>query len=177
MMVIMAETAVFGEWVVSFGWGETAVCHFIPTCPKSTMLAEVNRVQGGRIQMKQSQKPTNLILVLRWTARLGSLLSLAFLLLFFFGEELNFGQLTSAEIVGLLFFPVGITVGMLLGWRWETLGGAVTVLSLLAFYKVMYATSGRFPEGIWFALFALPGLFFLYCGLSHRQSTRTIRTV
>ncbi len=127
--------------------------------------------------MNQSQKPTKLILVLRWAARLGSLLSLAFLLLFFFGEKMNFGQLPPSEIVGLLFFPVGITVGMLLGWRWETLGGAVTVLSLLAFYKVMYAASGRFPEGIWFALFALPGLFFLYCGLSRRQSTRTIRMV
>ncbi len=48
MMVIMAETAVFGEWVVSFGQGETAVCHFIPRSPKSTMLVEVNRVQGRR---------------------------------------------------------------------------------------------------------------------------------
>lgn len=127
--------------------------------------------------MNQSQKPTRLIFYLRWVARLGSLLSLAFLLLFFFGEEMNFSQLTNSEIVGLLFFPVGITVGMLLGWRWETVGGALTVLSLLAFYKVMYAASGRFPEGIWFALFALPGLLFLYCGLSRRQSTRTIRMV
>jgi hypothetical protein len=64
---------------------------------------------------------------------------------------------------------------MLLGWRWETLGGAVTVLSLLAFYKVMYAASGRFPEGIWFALFALPGLLFLYCGLCNRQPTHKMR--
>ncbi|MBK8900531.1 MAG: hypothetical protein IPM53_05065 [Anaerolineaceae bacterium] len=127
--------------------------------------------------MNQLQKPTTLILVLRWVARLGSFVSLTFLLFFFFGQEMNFNQLTTSEIVGLLFFPVGITVGMLLGWRWETLGGAVTVLSLLAFYKVMYAASGRFPNGIWFALFALPGLIFLYCGLSRHQSTRIIRTV
>lgn len=173
----MDDTAVFGEWMVSFGWGETAVCHFIPLCPKSTMTGEVNWVQGGRIQMNQLQKTSKLIVVLRWVARLGSLVSLAFLLLFFFGEEMNLSQLTTAEILGLLFFPVGITVGMLLGWHWETLGGAVTVLSLLAFYKVMYAASGRFPEGIWFALFALPGLLFLYCGLSRRHTTRIIRTV
>jgi len=177
MAIIMADTAVFGEWVVSFGWGETAVCHFIPICPKRTMTGEVNRVQGGRNQMKQAQKSTKLILVLRWMARLGSLVSLAFLLLFFFGEEMHLSQLTTADILGLLFFPVGVTVGMLLGWRRETLGGAVTVLSLLAFYKVMYAASGRFPDGIWFALFALPGLLFLYCGLSRRQTTRIIRTV
>lgn len=127
--------------------------------------------------MNQSQKPTTIIVVLRWVARLGSLLSVAFLLLIFFGEEMNVSQLARSEILGLLFFPVGVTVGLLLGWRWETLGGAVTVLSLLAFYKVMYAANGRFPEGIWFALFALPGLFFLYCGLRRRQSPRTIRMV
>lgn len=127
--------------------------------------------------MNQSQKPTTLIVVLRWVARLGSLLSVAFLLLIFFGEEMNVSQLARSEILGLLFFPVGVTVGLLLGWRWETLGGAVTVLSLLAFYKVMYAANGRFPEGIWFGLFALPGLFFLYCGLHSKPTTRTIRMV
>ena len=127
--------------------------------------------------MNRRQKPTKLVLILRWAARLGSLISLAFMLLIFFGEEMKVSQLTAAEILGLLFFPVGVTVGMLLGWRWETIGGAVTIVSLLAFYKVMYAASGRFPEGIWFGLFALPGLFFLYCGLHSQQATRTIRMV
>ena len=177
MAIIMADTAVFGEWVVRFSGRETAVCHFMARSPKSTMLAEVHQVQGRRIEMNQPQSPTRLVLILRWIARLGSFVSLTFLLFFFFGEEMNFYQLATSEIVGLLFFPVGITVGMLLGWRWETLGGTVTVLSLLAFYKVMYAASGRFPDGIWFALFALPGLIFLYCGLSRRHSTHTIRTV
>ena len=68
--------------------------------------------------------PNRFITLLRWLARLSSLVSLAFLLLFFFGEEMTFAQLTSSEILGLLFFPIGITVGMLLGWRWEVLGAA-----------------------------------------------------
>jgi hypothetical protein len=107
---------------------------------------------------------------LRWVARLSSLVSMA-LLLFLFGEGINPSQLTASEVLGLLFFPFGVVVGLLLGWRWETLGGAVTLLSLLAFYKVMYAANGRFPEGIWFALFALPGLLFLYCGLCSNNTT------
>ena len=117
--------------------------------------------------------PNRFITLLRWLARLSSLVSLAFLLLFFFGEEMTFAQLTSSEILGLLFFPIGITVGMLLGWRWEVLGGCLTVLSLLAFYKVMYAANGRFPEGIWFSLFAFPGLIFLFCGLCNKKAPTT----
>jgi hypothetical protein len=125
--------------------------------------------------MNRLHKSKQLISILRWLARLGSLVSVVLLLLFLFGEGLHPSQLTLTEVVGLLFFPIGVMVGMLLGWRWETPGGAVTVLSLLAFYKVMYAASGRFPEGIWFALFALPGLLFLYCGLCNRQPTHKMR--
>ncbi|WP_420643585.1 DUF7670 domain-containing protein [Candidatus Leptofilum sp.] len=121
------------------------------------------------------QKSKQRVLIVRWLARLGSLASLGLLLLFFFGEEMNLAQLTTTEIWGLIFFPLGITVGMLLGWRWEILGGSVTVLSLLAFYKVMYAANGRFPTGIWFYIFALPGLLFLYCGLCERRPRQQMR--
>jgi hypothetical protein len=124
--------------------------------------------------MFRQQKSKRTVVIARWLARLGSLASVTLLLLFLLGEEMNPGQLTPTEILGLLCFPLGITVGMLLGWRWETLGGTVTVLSLLAFYKVMYAANGRFPDGIWFLLFALPGLLFLYCGLSKPKPVQTI---
>ncbi len=127
--------------------------------------------------MNRQELSRRIVIVLRWLARLGSLFSVALLALFLFGEEINPGELTAAEILGLFFFPFGITVGMLLGWRWETLGGTVTVLSLLAFYKVLYAANGRFPEGIWFALFALPGLLFLYCGLHNHNTNHTPRIV
>jgi hypothetical protein len=133
---------------------------------------------GGSIRrthMVGQPKTKRSVIIARWLARLGSLASLGLLLLFFFGEEMNLAQLTATEIWGLIFFPLGITVGMLLGWRWEILGGSVTVLSLMAFYKVMYAGNGRFPDGIWFLLFALPGLLFLYCGLSKPKPVQTIR--
>lgn len=123
-----------------------------------------------------SQKSSRTVQIARWTARLGSLASLGLLLLFFFGEEMNVAALTATEIWGLVFFPLGITLGMLLGWRWEVFGGAVTVLSLMAFYKVMYAASGEFPDGLWFLLFALPGFLFLFCGLRERNPEHVIRT-
>ncbi|MFZ1398809.1 MAG: hypothetical protein WAS33_18035 [Candidatus Promineifilaceae bacterium] len=125
--------------------------------------------------MVSQKKSKQSVVVARWLARLGSLASLGLLLLFFFGEELDLAKLTPTEIWGLIFFPLGITVGLLLGWRWEILGGSVTVLSLLAFYKVMYAASGQFPDGLWFLIFALPGFLFLYCGLSQPKPVHTIR--
>lgn len=127
--------------------------------------------------MVWQQKPKRSVVVLRWLARFGSVASAALLLLFLFGEEMDPGQLTAADILALLFFPFGVVAGMLLAWRWETLGGAITVLSLLAFYKVIYAASGRFPGGIWFMLFALPGLLFLYCGLRSRRPPNKLRPV
>ena len=105
-------------------------------------------------------QPKQSVVVLRWLARLGSMASVALLFLFLFGE------------FGFQFFQLPLPA-----WRWETLGGTVTVFSLLAFYKVIYATSGRFPGGIWFMLFALPGLIFLYCGLRSRRPPNYIRTV
>ena len=125
--------------------------------------------------MVGQQKSKRNVMIARWLARVGSVASLGLMLLIFLGEEMKPDQLTATEIWGLLFFPVGITVGMLLGWRWEVLGGSVTVLSLLAFYKVMYAANGRFPDGIWFLLFALPGLLFLYCGLSKPRPLKIVR--
>lgn len=125
--------------------------------------------------MVGQQKSKRSVVIVRWLARLGSLASLGLLLLFFFGEGADLAALLPTETWGLIFFPLGIMVGMLLGWRWEILGGSVTVLSLLAFYKVMYAASGRFPEGIWFLLFALPGLLFLYCGLNQPRPLKTVR--
>ena len=125
--------------------------------------------------MNRQQNPNLFTLTMRWLARLGSLISVVVLLLFLFGEGITFSELTFAEWVGLLFFPVGVTVGMLMAWRWETLGGSVTILSLLCFYTVMYSEIGRFPEGIWFALFSLPGLIFLICGLRSSDSTGQIK--
>lgn len=125
--------------------------------------------------MLGQQKSKRTVRMARWLARFGSVASVGLLLLFFFGEEMKLSELTATEIWGLIFFPLGVTVGMLLSWRWEVLGGSVTVLSLLAFYKVIYAANGRFPEGLWFMLFALPGLLFLYCGLCKPERVRTVR--
>ncbi len=102
------------------------------------------------------------IKIIRWIARIWSLFSLAMFLLFSVGESLGQPlQFTPQELLGLLFFPVGVALGMVLAWKWELPGGLITAGSLLAFYLLEFIIDRDFPSGIWFLLFAAPGFLFL----------------
>ncbi|MCB0097618.1 MAG: hypothetical protein KDE46_17930 [Caldilineaceae bacterium] len=108
--------------------------------------------------------------ILRWIARLGSLLSVAFVLLFLFGEGLVVNGVwpTAAEWVGLLFFPFGLAIGLLIGWRNELGGGLIAAGSIAAFYVWNFAVRGSLPAGPYFLVLALPAL--IYIGLAWRES-------
>jgi len=115
-------------------------------------------------------------LVVRWLARGWSIASLAFLLLIFVGEIVYPhapAPGTPRDVVALLLFPCGTCVGMILGWRWEPLGGSITLGSLAAFYAWLWINDGRFPGGPYFALMAAPGLLFLIAwALTVRSKSR-----
>jgi len=96
---------------------------------------------------------------LRWTARVWSVASVALVLGFIVGEGFNPSGLN--EWLGVLLFPVGISIGMILAWWKEGLGGSITVGSLLAFYVVHLTTAGTFPKGWAWLAFAAPGFLFL----------------
>ena len=102
---------------------------------------------------------------IRWAARIWSLLSLLFLLAMFIGEGPGSGSWTGLnrhEIILMLFFPLGISLGILLAWWREGLGGAFTLASLAAFYSAHYLFNGWFPGGPWFLIVAAPGFLFLF---------------
>ena len=105
----------------------------------------------------------------RWAARMLSLVSIGLLLLFFIGEGFNPLHLASRDLLLSACFPLGVVLGMILAWRWETLGGTVTITALATFYGLHSFGSGRFPSGVFFALFASPGLFFLLAALTGRR--------
>jgi len=98
--------------------------------------------------------------ILRWTGRVLSIVSIGILLLFLIGES-DFSQppqLTFKEWLGLLFFPGGIVVGMIVAWRRERLGAIIALGSLAAFYLLQLIFFGDFPGGPFFLLFTLPAL-------------------
>jgi hypothetical protein len=100
--------------------------------------------------------------LIRWTARILSVISIAILALFLFGESGFTQSITEKplEWIGLFFFPFGVAAGMILSWFKDSLGAAVTAASLLIFYFINYFGWGSFPSGPWFLLFSSPGFLF-----------------
>jgi hypothetical protein len=119
---------------------------------------------GARHQM--------MIKIVRWAARLWSIASVGLLLLFIFGEQ-PVNRVRPSEWLLLVFFPLGISLGMILGWWKEGLGGSITVGSLLLFYMIHFALTHTFPVGWAFLAFSFPGFLFL---LSCDRATQTGNT-
>lgn len=123
----------------------------------------------------RSDRHQRWVLALRWTARVWSVASVALVLAFIVGE--GFHPKWPDEWLGVLFFPIGISVGMILAWWKEGLGGSVTVGSLLALYVVHLATAGKFPKGWAWLVFAAPGFLFLLASRWSRKPTAGRREV
>ena len=109
-----------------------------------------------------------LITILRWIARIWSIVSIAFVSFFviahIIGSE-GFGTLNSlSEVVQFLCFPSGISIGMILAWKWEGLGGFITTGSIIAFHVIR--PDLIFDAGI--DGLAAPGILFLVCWLLSR---------
>ena len=106
--------------------------------------------------------------VVRWNARLWTIGSIGLILLFLVGER-SYPQIP-AEWLGFVFFPFGISVGMILAWWKEGIGGTITVGSLVVFYVIHLATAGTLPRGWAWLLFAAPGFLFLWCWSRSRKA-------
>ncbi len=115
------------------------------------------------------------VTIIRWIARVWSLLSVAFILLMFLGEIFTegFGTFNNiGEAISFLFFPLGVTVGMIIAWKWEGLGGFITTGSLIASNITWLLTYGQLYPLMIDAL-AFPGLLFIIYWILSRRSTRT----
>lgn len=108
----------------------------------------------------------NLLFVLRWTARILGITSVAVLLLFLFGGSESLSSITVNQAVGLFFFPFGLIIGLVLAWWREFIGGAVAIGSVLGFYIIYeLLINHSWPRSWWFAVFAIPGALFLLYGM------------
>ena len=115
--------------------------------------------------------------VIELLARVGSIASITLLVIVFMDDALHPSKVAPREWLGLLFFPIGITIGMVVAWWKEGIGSVLTVGSLGAFYLV-YGYLMRNHIGGWvFIMFASPGFLFLLHWLMRGGEGRTVKTV
>lgn len=94
-------------------------------------------------------------------ARVGSIVSITLLLMLFLDEGFHPEKISTNEWVGLLFFPIGVVIGMAIAWWKEGAGSVITLGSLLGFYIVWGYFMRNHIGGWWFLVFASPAFVFL----------------
>jgi hypothetical protein len=131
----------------------------------------------GRGREDNVTNESKAVRIVRWIARISAGLAAALILLIFVGEGLAEGvepilHLTARETAMMVAFAA-VWLGLVLGWKWELVGGLLTICGTAAFYLLDCAFSGTFPRGPFFLVLASPGLLFLYCGLQTRKKSGT----
>jgi len=111
--------------------------------------------------------------LIRWIARLWSVASILIILLLCVGEGVHYTG--PMQWLGFLFYPVGISIGMILAWRRECLGGGITVACLVVFYMIHLATAGVLPRGWGWLVLAAPGFLFLLCGFRRDKASKPLQ--
>ena len=99
--------------------------------------------------------------VIELLARAGSIASITLLILIFWGEAFNPSEISATEWAGLVFFPIGVVVGLVVAWWKEGIGSTVTVASLVSFYIVYGFLLRNHIGGMWFIAFASPAFLFM----------------
>lgn len=111
-----------------------------------------------------------LALTLRWIARITSLVVLGFIALMAFGEPA--AAPSTSEVVGLVFFPGLLSLGLVLAWWREHIGAIVATIGLAGIYAWAFAR-GHGLRGPWFVVTWLPALFFFASWLVRRPGPRS----
>ena len=112
----------------------------------------------------------------RWTARVLSALLVGLVLVMFIGLSIDAGfrppRLTGVEIAQMIFFWTAC-IGMVVAWRWQVIGGALSLGGMVLFFAVEFAVIGRLAGRLVLYLMLLQGaLFVLSSSLSRRMAAR-----
>ena len=123
--------------------------------------------------MKDSKNQNRYVTIIRWIARIWSILSLAFLLLFFGASiigSIGTDTFVFKDVLQFVFFPIGLAIGLIIAWKWEGLGGIIAIASIIAFHLQMLIKLGDLDFTLIIELLAAPGiLFILYWILSRKR--------
>jgi hypothetical protein len=60
-------------------------------------------------------------------------------------------------------------IGMVIAWRWQVIGGVLSLGGMILFFAVEFAMRGGLPRALFLYLMLLPGLLFLLSALMRRR--------
>jgi hypothetical protein len=90
----------------------------------------------------------------------------------FIGETLAGGfhplQLKGVEPIQMICFWTAC-IGMVLAWRWQVIGGALSLGAIILFFAVEFFVTGGLPRGLVLYLMLLPGFLFLMDSFLRRR--------
>jgi hypothetical protein len=93
------------------------------------------------------------------------------ILAFLLGEGVDAARLTPVEWLSMAAFAA-LCAGLLLGWKREAAGGALSLVALVVFYAVELAVNGHLPRGCVWPLLGVPGALYLLCAWGGRVRHR-----
>ena len=112
------------------------------------------------------------VLIPRWIARVLGVLLLLLAVAIAVGEAVagssTSQSLTTREVLMMIAFVVALS-GLMVGWRRETIGGALVLSGLACFYLLNYVYTGRVITGWVFIALAIPGALFLVAAWQGRS--------
>ncbi len=100
--------------------------------------------------------------VTRWIARFIALSLVFITVVFVSGSGIDIAGADLSHKLQMGAFAV-MVAGLLLAWKWEGLGGVLTLAGLLLFLLLDYLLFGSFLQFWILLVFAIPGVLFLYC--------------
>ena len=114
-------------------------------------------------------------IIIRWIARIWGGLIIIFVLFFFLadvlgGEQMVGETLSIKDKITFLFFPLSTVVGLALAWKWEGLGGLITVLAMIG---LLIVRPDLLSSLYLIALVMVPGFLFITYWYLSRKHTST----
>jgi len=109
---------------------------------------------------------------IRWTASVLTAFLLGVVLVVFVGVTIDGGfhplKLKGVEPIQMIFFWTACN-GMVIAWRWQVIGGALSLGGMILFFAVEFAVRGGLPRGLLLHLMLLPGILFLVDGIIRKR--------
>ncbi len=117
--------------------------------------------------MKHSIKGRYQILrTLRWITRVVSSVFIIGVIIVLVGEGVGESKIASSDWLRFFYFPLGVILGFIVGWKYELVGGLISIVSL-AMYFFVYSIriSEQIPNFAVLGIFLFPAILYVICGI------------